>query len=227
MTDTVIINGMDTLEIGVTCTFLPPIQTASERVSKIAVPRRSGYLHISDDSFDPQIKPCGFFYEGENAADVARFFLTAKTVTFSNEPDKVYSCSVSGNSDLENIIFNWHEFKINFECDPEKKESSPSEIIATSGMTLTHPGNRKTRPTFEITGTGTIVLTVGTQIVTLTSVSGTIILDGDLQICYSSLGASWDSKTTGEPPVLYPGEETTISWTGTATILIKPNWRWT
>lgn len=227
MTDIVIINGMDTREIGVTCTSLPPIQISQERVSKILVPGRSGYLHVSDDSFESQIKTCGFFYDGESAAEVARFLMSAETVIFSNEPDKIYSCSYGGNTDLENTIFDWHEFNVSFECNPEKKEASPAEIIATSGIVLLSPGNRKNRPTFEITGSGTIVLTVGTQEVTLSDVSGTIIIDGELQECYTSLGVSRNAYMTGEFPVLNPSEETAISWTGTVTsVLIRPNWRW-
>jgi phage-related protein len=226
MTDFVIINGMDTREIGVTCTSLPPIQIPSERVSQIAVPGRSGLLTIKDDSFGNIPKPCGFFYDGENAADVARFIKSASTLTFSNEPDKVYSGACYGQSDLANTIFDWHEFTVDFECNPEKKESNPQEIIATSGMILTNPGNRKTRPTIEVTGTGTIVLTIGGQEVTLTGVGGTIIIDGEAQECYTSLGASQNLNMIGDFPVLYPGVESLIIWTGTATVVIKPNWRW-
>lgn len=227
MTDFVIINGMDTREIDVFCTSLPPIQIAQERVNKIPVPGRSGYLHVSDDSFEPQIKKCGFFYAGENAAEVARFFMTAQTVIFSNEPDRIYSCSFYGDGGFENLLFDWHEFDIRFECDPEKRESSPTEIIATNGMVLTHPGNWKTRPTFEITGTGTVVLTVGTQTITLTDVAGTVIVDGDLQSSYTSAGVPWGLHTTGDCPLLYPGIETPVSWTGAVTnVSISPNWRW-
>ena len=226
MTDTVTINGMDTREIGVTCTSLPPIQIAQARVSKIPVPARSGYLHVEDDSFESQIKPCGFFYDGKDAASVAEFFRLSKTVIFSNEPDRIYTCEYSGQTDLENTIFDWHEFSIDFECNPEKREANPQEITAVSGMTITHPGNRKTRPTFEITGTGTVALLVGTQSVTITGIDGTTIIDGDLQACYTSLGAPRDSSMTGECPILLPGVATTVSWSGDATIVIKPNWRW-
>jgi len=226
MTDTIIINGMDTREIGVFCTFLPPIQTASERVSQIAVPGRSGYLHQSDDSFDSLNKSCGFFYEGNDPAGVAKFIKSAQMITFSNEPDKIYSCTVNRQTDLENTVFDWHEFSVNFECNPEKKEANPQEITAVSGMTLFNPGNRKTRPTIEVTGTGTIVLDIAGQVVTLTDVAETIIIDGELQECYTSLGVSANLQMTGDFPILLPDTESIISWIGTATILIKPNWRW-
>lgn len=223
--DYVIINGTDTRDLGVFCTSLPPIQIASERVNKITVPGRSGLLHIKDDSFDPVMKTCGFFYDGTEAIAVAEFIKSAKTLVFSNEPDKVYTGDCFEATELLNSIFNWHEFTVNFECNPEKREYSPQSIVATSGMTIINIGNRKTRPTFEVTGTGTVVLTVGTQVVTLTSVTGTFVIDGDLQECYTTLGASKNLNMTGDFPIIEAGENIAISWTGTATILIKPNWR--
>jgi len=223
---TIIINGSDTREIGLSVTSIPPIQIPSERVSQVTVPGRSGYLTVSEDSFDSIPKPCGLFYKGTDIADVARYLQTARTFVFSNEPDKIYTGRISRSVDLEKTILNWHEFSVDFECDPEKREANPQEITAVSGMTITHPGNRKTRPTFEITGTGTVVLLVGTQSVTITGIDGTTIIDGELQACYTSLGAPRDASMTGECPILLPGIATPISWTGEATIVIKPNWRW-
>ena len=226
MTDFVIVNGMDTREIGVTCTSLPPIRIPQERVSKITVPGRSGSLSISDDSFEPIPKNPGFFYEGDNPAMVAEFFRQAETIIFSNEPDRLYLCGLSGSADLENTVFDWHEFSVSFECNPEKQESNPQEIAGTSGMTLFNPGNRKAYPTFKITGTGTIVLTVGTQVVTLTSAAGTTVVDGDAKECYRTTGTSRNNYMTGTWPVIQPGESAVISWTGTVTaVTIEPNWR--
>lgn len=226
MTDTVIINGMDTREIEVFCTFLPPASTASERVSCVPVPGRSGYLHVSDDSFDPVQKHAKFFFNGANVEAVAEMFRTASEVTFSNEPDRVYFCRVIGGSTFDKSIFEFTEFEIVFECDPEKREREPSIISAANGMTLIHPGNRKCYPTFEITGSGTIVLTVGVQAVTLAGVSGTTIIDGDLGECYTSAGVNINDKMTGLPPILMPGVPTVISWAGSATVVIRPNWRY-
>lgn len=227
MTDFVTINGMDTREIGVFCTFLPPPSIASERVSNIPVPGRSGYLHRSEDSFETAAKKAGFFFDGINVERVKELFRTASMVVFSNEPDKVYSCRVSNASEFTNQMFDLNEFEIIFECDPEKREREPSIIQAVNGMTLIHPGNRKTKPTFEITGAGTIILTAGSQTVTLQNASGTTIIDGNLEECYTSLGVSANSKMTGSFPILMPGIPTVISWTGTVSaVKILPNWRW-
>lgn len=226
MSDYVIIDGVNTTTHGVTCTSLPPIQIASERVVKQPVPKRSDYLHIKDDSFETVIKTAGFFYEGSNATEIAEMFRKAKTVTFSNEPNRVYSCSVVGGSELLNTVFNWYEFEVVFECNPEKKEASPQSYSLTSGVAVVSSGNRKTRPTFRITGTGTVVLNVGGQIVSLTDVSGTFVVDGELMECYTSSGVPKNLNMTGKFPTLEPGATTVISWTGSAIITMFPNWRW-
>ena len=227
MTDFVIINGTDTRTLGVFCTSLPPVQTASERVNKIPVPGRSGYLHVKDDSFDPLPKRCGFFYQGSDPASIARFIMTAETIVFSNEPDKIYSCNYFGNDDLENTIFDWYEFNVNFECDPEKKLLSPINTVATvSPVALVNPGNRKTMPTFVIEGLGTIVLAVGTQEITLSGVADAITINGETMQCYDAGGNASD-KMSGDFPVIEALQPVSVSWTGTVTkVTISPNWRW-
>lgn len=224
---TIIINGSDTAEIGLSVTSLPPIQIASERVTRIPVPGRSGYLHQSDDSFDSLIKTCGFFYKGDDLVGVARYLQATRSFVFSNDPDHLFYGRINGAVDLTKTIRTWHEFNIEFECDPESRESNPQEIAGASGMSLYNPGNRKAYPTFEITGTGTIVLTVGDQVVTLTSVSGTTVVDGELKECYRTSGASRNNYMSGGWPVILPGETVIILCTGSVTeFVIRPNWRY-
>ena len=66
---------------------------------------------------------------------------------------------------------------------------------------------------------------VGTTIVELEDISGSIILDCALKEAY--LGSTlMNDHMTGEFPVLKPGMNP-ISWTGAVTkVVIKPNWRY-
>ena len=80
-------------------------------------------------------------------------------------------------------------------------------------------------PIITVYGTGDITLMVGTVIVELEGISGSITLDSELQEAYSGT-TSMNSAMSGEFPILKPGVNA-ISWTGNVTrIEVKPNWRY-
>ena len=75
-----------------------------------------------------------------------------------------------------------------------------------------------------MTGSGDITLMVGTTIVELTDISGSIVIDSVLQEAYHGT-TLMDDHMSGDFPVLKPGANA-ISWTGTVTkVVVRPNWR--
>ena len=65
---------------------------------------------------------------------------------------------------------------------------------------------------------------VGTVIVELEGISGSITLDSELQEAYSGT-TGMNGAMSGEFPTLKPGMNA-ISWTGNVTrVEVKPNWR--
>ncbi|MBQ9263272.1 MAG: hypothetical protein IJ189_03570 [Clostridia bacterium] len=65
---------------------------------------------------------------------------------------------------------------------------------------------------------------VGTTIVELEGVSGSIVLDSVLQEAYQGTTLMND-RMNGEFPELKPGANA-ISWTGAVTkVVVRPNWR--
>ena len=80
-------------------------------------------------------------------------------------------------------------------------------------------------PVITVTGSGDITLMVGTTIVELTGVSGSIVIDSVLKEAYKGTTLMNDHMN-GEFPVLKPGANA-ISWTGTVTrVIVRPNWRY-
>ena len=66
---------------------------------------------------------------------------------------------------------------------------------------------------------------VGTTIVELEDISGSIVIDSVLQEAYQGT-ALMNDHMNGEFPVLKPGASA-ISWTGAVTkVVVKPNWRY-
>ena len=76
-----------------------------------------------------------------------------------------------------------------------------------------------------MTGSGDITLMVGTTIVELTDISGSIVIDSVLQDAYQG-NTLMNDHMSGDFPVLKPGANA-ISWTGTVTQVVgRPYWRY-
>ena len=116
-------------------------------------------------------------------------------------------------------------FAVNFRCYPFWYQENVADItITASGSTITNPGSVYSEPIITVTGSGDITLMVGTTIVELTDVSGSIVIDSVLQEAYKG-AALMNDHMSGDFPVLKPGLNG-ISWTGTVTsVIVRPNWR--
>ena len=226
-----IINGTDSLDFGVTVLRLPPVGNPERRVETHEIPGRSGVLHTSLGDYDEIKKELTLMYVGDNPVQAAGLLSDATEFIFSNEPEYKYLGRVSSDFDMPKTSNELHEFKYPLICDPLKREANPQEIALTFGMSIINNTNEPAYPTFIITGTGTVVLAVGTQTVTLTSITTPITIDGDMLMCYDTANAS--SRMSLLPvsdvgfPVILPGEQLSISWTGTVSgVVMRPNWRW-
>ena len=224
----VVIDGNDTLDYGARAMAIHPIQIARNRVTLIPIPGRSGYLTQWDGSYDETIKTVSFFVNDPSPPErIAQLLLEGSTVTFSNEPDKVYDYRLDIAADLINTIAAWHQFDIQFVCNPVKRATSPEHFSAVvSPLILTNPGNYMAYPTIILTGSRSVVLTVGDREIALSDISPAITIDGDLLECYQGETLAND-KMTGDYPVIDAGKTVNISWDGSVTgVEILPNWRW-
>ena len=100
-----------------------------------------------------------------------------------------------------------------------------SVTLTASTSTITNPGSVYSEPVITVYGSGDITLMVGTDIVELEGISGSITLDSQIHEAYSGT-TGMNSAMSGEFPILKPGMNA-ISWTGNVTkIEVKPNWRY-
>ena len=97
--------------------------------------------------------------------------------------------------------------------------------LTVSTSTIDNPGSVYSEPVITVYGSGDITLMVGTAIVELEGVSGSITLDSELQEAYSGT-TGMNSAMSGEFPILKPGMNA-VSWSGEVTkVEVKPNWRY-
>ncbi|HUM61128.1 MAG TPA: phage tail protein, partial [Clostridia bacterium] len=158
---------------------------------------------------------------------IAAWLKGSGTVTFANRTGGYYKARIANQIPFEKVLRgNPHcAFAVNFRCFPFwYQEDAATITVTTSGTMVTNPGSVYAEPILTVYGSGDITLMVGTTIVELENISGSIVLDCALQEAY--LGSTlMNEHMTGEFPVLKPGANA-ISWTGTVTkVVVKPNWR--
>ena len=231
MTDYFIWNGVDCRTKGIHVSELPPITIPLERSTQTTVPGRPGSLTQleGDDVYDDMILTATCFISDPAQIPAIAAWLKGKgTVTFANRTGGHYNARIANQIPFEKVLRgNPHcSFAVNFRCYPFWYQETVSDVtITTSGDTITNPGSVYSEPLITVYGSGNITLMVGTMIVELTNVSGSIVLDCALKEAYKGTTLMNDHMS-GDFPVLKPGLNA-ISWSGNVTrIVIKPNWRY-
>lgn len=215
------INGTDVAEHGIHVLTLPPYIAPRKRLKRHLIPGRSGYLTVESDDWDETERIAEFLYAGTDPADATRFLLDAETVRFANEPDRVYDCIVLDGFEVPRTINQWHKFFVIFRCGLAR-ELTPTVLTGTS-VVLHNQTNTIAFPRIEVTASGTVTITAGTDTITVTGVTGTLILDSLLGIVKDGAGNAW-GRLTGRLLEIKPGEIMTIS--SAQSMTIRPQWRW-
>ena len=231
MTDYFIWNSVDCRTKGIHVSELPPITIPLERCKQTNVPGRPGSLTQleGDDVYDDMILTATCFIADPAQIPAIAAWLKGKgTVTFANRTGGHYNARIANQIPFEKVLRgNPHcSFAVNFRCYPFWYQENVSDVtITTSGDTITNPGSVYSEPLITVYGSGNITLMIGTTIVELTNVSGSIVLDCALKEAYKGT-VLMNDHMSGDFPVLKPGLNA-ISWSGNVTrIVIKPNWRY-
>ena len=231
MTDYFIWNGVDCRTKGIHVSELPPITIPLERSKQTNVPGRPGSLtQLEGDAvYDDMILTATCFIADPAQIPAIAAWLKGKgTVTFANRTGGYYQARIVNQIPFEKVLRgNPHcTFVVNFRCFPFWYQENVADItVTTSGTMITNPGSVYTEPIITVYGSGDITLIVGTTIVELENISGSIVVDCVLKEAYQGTTLMNDHMT-GVFPVLKPGTNA-ISWTGDVSrVVIRPNWRY-
>lgn len=222
------LDGIDTREYGIYAVDpLPPVIAPARRIVKsVAVLGRSGSLTYSDGTYDEYERTATLYFDGLDPQLAIDALSNPHTVTYSNEPDKVYLCHRSSAISFDRLCRKRFKFSYALVVNPLKRQINPDVYNVGSGITLINPGNDIAYPSFDIVGSGTVVLAVGGKTVTVTGVSSGLTIEGaDVFKAYDANGSA-DNRMTGEFPNIAAGASAAITFSGVASVAARPNWRW-
>ena len=119
---------------------------------------------------------------------IAAWLKGSGKVAFANRQGGFYHARVANQISFEKILRgNPHRsFAVNFRCKPFWYQSNVESVTLTaSTSTITNPGSVYSEPVITVYGSGDITLMVGTDIVELEGISGSITLDSQIHEAYS------------------------------------------
>ena len=235
MRNYVIINGKSTKELrGIMVNELPPITKPSIRTQVEEIDGRDGDIitKLGYASYDKTIT-IGLFGGGYDVNEIISFFNSEGTITFSNEEDKFYYFTMVSQLDIESLL-RFKTASVTFHCQPFKYSTIRFEEnfpVLSKSFTVFNQGNIYSKPIYEITGTGTINLSIdGTQrvVIVLGDSSKTITIDTEKLDAYDSNNLLVNRSITGDYTNLFLNVGySTITWSGDITSFkLKKASRW-
>lgn len=229
----VLINNKPSYGVGgLIVTSLPPITKPAMRYSSEEIDGRDGDI-ITTLGYQAYDKTVSVGLHGNFDIDkVVEFFATSGTITFSNEPDKVYRFQQLDAIDFERLV-RYRTADVKFHVQPYKsgRLQRPKVFAGSDAQAVvTNAGNVAAAPKLIIKANGNVGLYLdGTQILQVTN-SGdyTLIIDvADLEASTPE-GALMNRHVTGNYArlELSPGKHT-IKWSGDVeSLTIEDYSRW-
>lgn len=119
------------------------------------------------------------------------------------------------------------EFDLEFTCKPQRfLVSGETETTLTASGSITNPTLFDSQPVITVTGSG--VLGIGSQSITIASGTANVVIDCEMQDAYYGSQSLNNAVTLSgyKFPVLKPGVNNISLGTGITEVVIKPRW-WT
>ena len=146
-----------------------------------------------------------------------------KPLILSTDLNCYYEAICANKLDISEMVENFGECLIVFNCKPLKREMfGDNKIILTENSVLYNNGLAST-PYIKVVGSGDITININNQKLILKGVEGYIEVDSELYNCFKG-NINQNNKMYSNFPVLEEGVNN-ISWEGNVTQLeILPRW---
>lgn len=204
---------------GLIITSLPPITKPAMRYNSEEIHGRDGDI-ITTLGYQAYDKTVSVGLHGDFDIDkVIEFFATSGTITFSNEPDKVYKFQQLDAIDFERLV-RYRTADVKFHVQPYKTGRLQRPKVfsgADAQAVVVNVGNVVAAPKLTIKANGNVGLYLdGTQILSVTQSGGyTLVIDVAALEASTPEGQLMNRAITGDYArlMLSPGRHT-IKWSG-------------
>lgn len=216
-------NNIHSSDMDVKVVSLPSPSLAEENVTETQIDGRDG--HLSEfNGYNGDTKEVEADYFSTNTTKLLNWLRGSGEVIFSNMPDRYYKARISNKVPLDQILKNFHNFLIQFRCQPFGYLLEGKEVITLTGSATLYneKATYESLPIITIYGTGTCNFFINNQSFYVSEIGESITIDCDAMEVLNNKG----DKMQGNFLVLEVGENA-ISWVGVGVtnVDITPQWR--
>lgn len=217
---------------GLVITSLPPITKPAMRYNSEEIDGRDGDI-ITTLGYEAYDKTVSIGLHGDFDIDkVIEFFATSGTVTFSNEPDKIYRFQQLDAIDFERLVrYRTADVKLHVQPFKTGRLQRPKVFSSADAQAVVaNAGNVAAAPKLTIKASGDVGLYLdGVQILSVTQSGGyTLVIDVAALEASTPEGQLMNRHITGDYArlMLSPGRHT-LKWSGAVSSLtIEDYSRW-
>lgn len=235
MTNQFIYNGKRSYDdMCLIITETPPFVIAERDVTYTAIPGRSGDL-IEDNGRYNNITIPYTVAVLTNPFDlpllvkkIAAWLGTAGgyfILSDTYDPNYFRYARYSGNLNIADLLLKIGTAKLNFNCKPFKYSFDGQHTVTLgSSGTLYNPEDFPSVPYMKLTGSGDIMLSIGSSYFAFSNVDGYIEVDGEIMAAYKGAELQNDKISFSAFPVLEPGMNKISASGNVSKIEIIPRW---
>ncbi len=221
--------GINSKTKGIVVKKLPSHTKPTERIEKITIPGRSGFLIQSDGSYecDPITIECGL-KKDVDLYQVANWLRGSGSLILSDDETKYYDATIISSIPFEQIFKYWRNFIIQFDVQPfVKSVTKVVETLTALENEIIVDGTYDAIPIITVNGSGNYTITINNKTFTLNGVNTQIKVDSEMMNCTETNGTvNANSKMSGDFPILKSGVNN-IDIVGTFTnVVIEYYDRW-
>lgn len=222
-------NGVDSRQMGIRVTAMPPTVRPARRVDSITIAGRNGSLHTDEGAYDSYSRSmeCAVINR-ERIDEIAAWLVGTGEMIFSTESDKVYRVMISNKIDISAMMKTFQKFRVTMDTQPFKYSVNAfnDALELTAPKKIKGKGTVYAEPIITVYGTGDITLKINDKDIPLYAVDGSITIDSEMMEVFKGNTNQNSKYGAVEFPRLEVGENN-ISWTGDVEkVEIHPKWRW-
>ena len=216
--------GVDIATKGLLALTQPEPQTPEMEVEIFPI-EGSDKSEVVEKGYRPYTLPVKFaIFDPDTYLDSAMEFLRGSGALISDDDTtKYWNAQIIKSSKFERMMpsSKIREAVVEFYVkDPYRYKVGETDTTLTSPGNVTNAGTVNSLPLIKITGSGTVVITIGGRSFTYVFDTPSVFIDSESQEAYYLVPTTRKTnKMTGAFPYLTPGVNA-ISWTGTVTQLI-------
>ena len=144
------------------------------------------------------------------------------------EPDYYRLAMYSEENEISNIYHQAGRTAITFNCKPQRfLKSGDTKLVRTTAGSIVNPTVQTALPIIEVKGTGSGVLTINGNTITISTIGGSITINSEIQDAYAgSINRNNHIILSAGFPVLNPGSNAISFSGGITSVEVTPRW-WT